>query len=200
MPGAFNALTARLIEKVRLPRRLCQRRGVDQRDLRRAGYRVDRPHGIRHARRLHRGGREDSGICDADTGFGGPANAARTVQLFERAGLAGMHIEDQEWPKRCGHLAGKSLIACEDMIEKNPRRRRRQDRSGFSADRAHRCAISRRLQRRRRASCAVSRSRRGCDLPRSARIAGGIRGVREGTQIANSQLRPSEVSPLAPYP
>jgi methylisocitrate lyase len=57
-------------------------------------------------------------ICDADTGFGGPANAARTVQLFERAGLAGMHIEDQEWPKRCGHLAGKSLIAAEDMIEK----------------------------------------------------------------------------------
>jgi methylisocitrate lyase len=57
-------------------------------------------------------------LVDADTGFGGAENAARTVEEFERAGLAGCHIEDQEFPKRCGHLAGKSLVAIEDMNEK----------------------------------------------------------------------------------
>ncbi len=57
-------------------------------------------------------------IVDGDTGFGGPENAARTVRQFQRAGLAGCHIEDQEFPKRCGHLAGKSLVAVEDMNEK----------------------------------------------------------------------------------
>jgi methylisocitrate lyase len=57
-------------------------------------------------------------IVDADTGFGGAENAARTVEEFERAGLAGCHIEDQEFPKRCGHLAGKSLVPIEDMNEK----------------------------------------------------------------------------------
>jgi methylisocitrate lyase len=57
-------------------------------------------------------------IVDADTGFGGAENAARTIEEFERAGLAGCHIEDQEFPKRCGHLAGKSLVEIDDMNEK----------------------------------------------------------------------------------
>ena len=57
-------------------------------------------------------------IVDADTGFGGVANVARTVEEFERAGLAGCHIEDQEFPKRCGHLAGKSIIETSEMAEK----------------------------------------------------------------------------------
>src|SRR3954452_10337482 len=57
-------------------------------------------------------------IVDADTGFGGAENAARTIEEFERVGLAGCHIEDQEFPKRCGHLAGKSLVPIEDMNEK----------------------------------------------------------------------------------
>src|SRR5258707_8031176 len=57
-------------------------------------------------------------LVDADTGFGGPANAAHAVREFERAGLAGMHIEDQVFPKRCGHLAGKALISAEEMTER----------------------------------------------------------------------------------
>jgi methylisocitrate lyase len=57
-------------------------------------------------------------IVDADTAFGGPENAARTIAEFERAGLAGCHIEDQEFPKRCGHLAGKTLVETEEMTEK----------------------------------------------------------------------------------
>jgi methylisocitrate lyase len=57
-------------------------------------------------------------IVDADTGFGGAENAARTIRELENAGLAGCHLEDQEFPKRCGHLAGKSLIPSSDMEEK----------------------------------------------------------------------------------
>lgn len=57
-------------------------------------------------------------IVDADTGFGGSENVARTIQELEKAGLAGCHIEDQEFPKRCGHLAGKSIVDVEDMVGK----------------------------------------------------------------------------------
>src|SRR5215468_11208946 len=57
-------------------------------------------------------------IVDADTGFGGAENIARTVRELEAAGLAGCHIEDQQFPKRCGHLSGKSLIGVEEMTEK----------------------------------------------------------------------------------
>jgi len=57
-------------------------------------------------------------IVDADTGFGGPENVARTLRELERAALAGCHIEDQEFPKRCGHLAGKTLVPAEEMMEK----------------------------------------------------------------------------------
>ena len=54
-------------------------------------------------------------IVDADTGFGGAENVARTIRQLESAGLAGCHIEDQEFPKRCGHLAGKSVVDVDEM-------------------------------------------------------------------------------------
>ena len=57
-------------------------------------------------------------IADADTGYGGPINVRRTIQCYERAGVAGVHMEDQDWPKRCGHLAGKTLIPAEEMCAK----------------------------------------------------------------------------------
>ncbi len=57
-------------------------------------------------------------LCDADTGFGATVNVERTVALYERAGVAGLHIEDQEMPKRCGHLSGKSLVTVEAMAAK----------------------------------------------------------------------------------
>src|SRR5205809_6704589 len=57
-------------------------------------------------------------IVDSETGVGGGENVARTIRELERAGLAGCHIEDQEFPKRCGHLAGKSLIDVEEMAGK----------------------------------------------------------------------------------
>jgi methylisocitrate lyase len=54
-------------------------------------------------------------IVDADTGFGGAENVARTIYELEKAGLAGCHIEDQEFPKRCGHLPGKSVVDVDEM-------------------------------------------------------------------------------------
>src|SRR5437868_14193044 len=54
-------------------------------------------------------------VADADTGFGGAENVARTICQLERAGLAGCHIEDQDFPKRCGHLAGKSVVDVDEM-------------------------------------------------------------------------------------
>jgi len=57
-------------------------------------------------------------LVDADTGFGNALNVQRTVRLFERAGASALQIEDQQFPKRCGHLAGKSLIPVEEMIGK----------------------------------------------------------------------------------
>lgn len=57
-------------------------------------------------------------ISDADTGFGEPLAVERTVRLFESAGLAGLHLEDQELPKRCGHLSGKNVVPREAMLAK----------------------------------------------------------------------------------
>ncbi len=57
-------------------------------------------------------------IADADTGFGETWNAVRTVIEMERAGLAGIHLEDQVSPKRCGHLDGKSVIPTSQMVSK----------------------------------------------------------------------------------
>jgi len=56
--------------------------------------------------------------ADGDTGYGNAVNVYFTVQGFERAGLAGLMIEDQVWPKRCGHLAGKEVISAEEGVEK----------------------------------------------------------------------------------
>jgi methylisocitrate lyase len=118
MPGVFNAAMGRLVERAGFEAvyisgaGLCNATaGVPDIGLltltevaQLAGY-------VAHAVKI-------PCIVDADTGFGGPENAARTIRQFQRAGLAGCHIEDQEFPKRCGHLAGKSLVAVEDMNEK----------------------------------------------------------------------------------
>jgi len=55
---------------------------------------------------------------DGDTGYGNVTNVGRTVRMYERAGLAGMFIEDQVFPKRCGHMAGKAVVPVQDMVGK----------------------------------------------------------------------------------
>jgi len=57
-------------------------------------------------------------LADADTGYGNPLNVRRTIREYERAGVAGLHIEDQVWPKKCGHMEGKQVIPMEEMVQK----------------------------------------------------------------------------------
>ena len=57
-------------------------------------------------------------VADADTGYGNAINVVRTVQDYERAGVAGLHLEDQILPKRCGHMGGKQVVPAEEMVGK----------------------------------------------------------------------------------
>ena len=57
-------------------------------------------------------------IADADTGYGNAINVVRTVQAYEQAGVAGIHIEDQVMPKKCGHMSGKAVIPADEMVGK----------------------------------------------------------------------------------
>jgi methylisocitrate lyase len=57
-------------------------------------------------------------IVDADTGYGDPMTVRRTVELWEQAGAAGLFLEDQVWPKRCGHMDGKQVVEREDWLAK----------------------------------------------------------------------------------
>lgn len=57
-------------------------------------------------------------VSDADTGYGNVVNVVRTVQAYERAGVAGLHLEDQVSPKRCGHMSGKQVVPTAEMVEK----------------------------------------------------------------------------------
>ncbi len=117
VPGVFNALTAQLVEQTGFKVVYVSGAGLSNS----AGYPdeglLTLPEFVQQARYV-----ADAVaipvICDADTGFGEALNVARTVREFEAAGVAGIHMEDQEWPKRCGHLEGKSVVESEAMAEK----------------------------------------------------------------------------------
>jgi len=64
------------------------------------------------------GGTNTPMICDGDTGYGGLLNVAHTVRGYEHAGAAGIQLEDQEFPKKCGHTPGRRVIPVEDMVRK----------------------------------------------------------------------------------
>lgn len=57
-------------------------------------------------------------LADADTGFGGPLNIARTIRMYQEAGIAACHIEDQVFPKRCGQLRGKTVVSLSEFLER----------------------------------------------------------------------------------
>ncbi len=70
------------------------------------------------ARRVCAASPETMVVVDADTGYGNPLNVIRTVELWEQAGAAGLFLEDQVWPKRCGHMAGKQVVPVEEWLAK----------------------------------------------------------------------------------
>jgi methylisocitrate lyase len=116
-PGAFNALVARAVAAAGFD--ACYISGGATANV--AGY----PDiGLITLSEMCRTIREITQACglptiaDADTGYGDGEMVIRTAIDYERAGAAGMHVEDQVFPKRCGHLEGKSLIATGDMVAK----------------------------------------------------------------------------------
>ena len=115
--GAHDGLSARIVEQVGYP--LCVVTGAGASMCR--GYPdiglVTMPEMVENARYIAEAVSIPV-LVDADNGYGNALNAQRTVREFERAGVAGIHIEDQDWPKRCGHMAGKRLIAKDEMAGK----------------------------------------------------------------------------------
>ncbi|MBN1932557.1 MAG: oxaloacetate decarboxylase [Desulfobacterales bacterium] len=117
-PGAFDALSARLIEQAGFPVVYVTGAGV-------ASSRLGVPDiGLTTMSELLDTGKNITNtinipvICDIDTGFGNALNLMRTVREFENIGVAGLQIEDQITPKRCGHTAGKQLISKDEMVKK----------------------------------------------------------------------------------
>ncbi len=117
-PGAFNAMTAKIIESQGFQGvymtgfgTACMNFGYPDLGL------LTMTEMVENAARMARAV-DIPVIGDADTGFGNPVNVSRTIQEFERAGVGAIHMEDQVWPKRCGHMLGKSVIDAEDMAAK----------------------------------------------------------------------------------
>jgi carboxyvinyl-carboxyphosphonate phosphorylmutase len=117
-PGAFDPLSARLVEEAGFP-------AVYMTGFGTSAALIGRPDvGLLTMTEMVDNARRISAcvdipvIADADTGYGNPLNVIRTVGAYEAAGVAGIHIEDQVAPKKCGHLEGKVVIPAEEMAEK----------------------------------------------------------------------------------
>ena len=118
IPGAFNALTARLAERLGFAAVYLSGgalsagwAGVPDIGLLTCTEFAEQAAILARATTLPL-------LCDADTGFGEAIHVERTVRLFEDAGAAGLHLEDQILPKRCGHLSGKGLVGPDTMVTK----------------------------------------------------------------------------------
>jgi methylisocitrate lyase len=117
LPGAFNALTAMQIERAGFDAvyvsgaGIAAARGLPDIGLLSMAEVVADAGAIAQAVAI-------PALADADTGYGPPLSVMRTVQAFEQAGLAGLHLEDQESPKKCGHLPDKRLVSVAEMTQK----------------------------------------------------------------------------------
>ena len=117
-PGAYDCLTAKIIEKEGFPAVYMTGAGTSATQIGRADL------GVATLTEMVANASNIAAtvdvpvIADADTGYGGILNVQRTVQLYERAGVAAIHIEDQDFPKRCGHLEDKKVIGAGDMAQK----------------------------------------------------------------------------------
>jgi carboxyvinyl-carboxyphosphonate phosphorylmutase len=117
-PGAYDCLTARLIQQAGFPAVYMTGAGTSVAKL---GYPdlalATASEMIANATEIA-AAVEVPVIADADTGYGSILNVQRTIRQYERAGVAAVHIEDQEFPKRCGHLDNKRVIPTADMAQK----------------------------------------------------------------------------------
>lgn len=117
-PGAYDPLSAKIIETAGFPLIYmggfaCSAVYLGEPDLGLMSFAEMVDHLGRSARSV-----KVPIIADADNGYGNAINVVRTVRAYEDAGLAGLHIEDQIMPKRCGHMEGKQIIPVEEMVQK----------------------------------------------------------------------------------
>src|SRR5881409_1324449 len=117
-PGVFDALGARLVEEAGFPAVYMTGFGTAAALLGRPDVGlVTMTEMVENAARIA-AACELPVIADADTGYGNALNVIRTVQEYERAGVAGIHIEDQVAPKKCGHMEGKQVVPAAEMEAK----------------------------------------------------------------------------------
>jgi len=117
LPGAFNALTAMQIERAGFAAAYVSGAGIAAaRGLPDIGL-LSMAEVVADAGAIARSVAIPA-LADADTGYGPPLSVMRTVEAFEQAGLAGIHLEDQESPKKCGHLPDKRLVSVAEMAQK----------------------------------------------------------------------------------
>ena len=118
MPGVFDGFSARLVEQAGYPVAFITGSGISE-------SRMGQPDvGIMGLEENVAGARALVActgmalLADGDTGYGNAINVWHAVRAFERAGVGGMMLEDQVWPKRCGHMKGKEVISSEEMVQK----------------------------------------------------------------------------------
>ena len=117
-PGAFNALSARIIEQAGFPAVYMTGYGASADLLGAPDYGLlTLTEMANHAARMAQAVNVPL-IADGDTGYGNAINVRRTIQEYERAGVAAIHLEDQVMPKRCGHMEGKQVIDAKDWAKK----------------------------------------------------------------------------------
>lgn len=117
-PGAYDALSARLVEQAGFEAVYMTGFGTSASLLGRPDVGLlTFSEMVDNARRLVQAV-EVPVIADADNGYGNPINVIRTVQEYEAAGVSAVHIEDQIFPKKCGHMQGKEVIPASEMVEK----------------------------------------------------------------------------------
>jgi 2-methylisocitrate lyase-like PEP mutase family enzyme len=118
LPGVFDGFSTRLVEQAGYPAAFITGSGI-------AESRMGQPDvGIMGLEENVAGVRAIAActgialLADGDTGYGNAINVWHTVRAFERAGAGGMMLEDQVWPKRCGHMKGKEVISADEMVQK----------------------------------------------------------------------------------
>ena len=117
-PGAYDALTARLVEEAGFPTVYMTGFGTSAALLGRPDVGLLTLSQMADNAARIADAVEVPVIADADTGYGNPLNVIHTVHAYERAGVSAVHIEDQVAPKRCGHMEGKRVIPATEMAEK----------------------------------------------------------------------------------